>query len=330
MASLLDLVPRCSAPEVVGFANQILSGDEVVTAPKVGVADRADPQPFAAPCPGESGRGTPDDRRGDRELRPDGPEVGDADRVEPAALLRREGIEYLGTYTLFHLDGAAWGIRLYVDRIAATAAKHAPNVGLTARHATAALLVDVLLHEWHHFIEEMVGSLLELDLGLPLVAHFQREVYRNTWPDVRNEALANAFALSELPRHLRASAPVIQKAKRLAKEVMDQCPGAYSRYGEFLRVHSRPASGPYGAGVAAWVMGDVLRSAMSIAPADASAAGAPTANTAGFEGLSQLPVGVLARARKAGTWPMHAAVPVRLLEEGGALAGTFWNVMRTA
>ena len=323
IADLLDARPRCSALAIVEFANTALGGTTSSEALTIGAADR----PGAQDCVARrDGRG----ERDGEESSPREPEDARRDRATATADLSREGIEYLGTYTLFHLDGAAWGIRLYVDRIAHTANELAPVVGLAPAEACATLLVHVLLHEWHHFVEEIAGSLFELDLGRPLVAPFHREVYEKTRPDVLNEALANAFALSELPRHLQARAPVIDKARRLAIETMDRCPPAYSRYGEFPRAASRPACGPYGAGFAAWLLRDVLRSALPITFDAPPTATSPVANSAGVRRRPNPAADVLARTRRAGAWPIHAAVPVRLLAEAGELAGTFSSVMAGA
>jgi hypothetical protein len=165
------------------------------------------------------------------------------------------GMELLGCYHPFHAGDSAWGICLFVDRIGALGAELAAGSAVPKPLMQGALLFAVLRHEWHHYVEEVALSHLEVVARRPdyqAAAAF----YRNNWPDgTLNEALANARCLQETVAHVkrtRVASAHKQIQQELAAMMSRQRP-AYSLFGDFLDTRS------YRSGIAMWMRDAVGR-----------------------------------------------------------------------
>ena len=165
------------------------------------------------------------------------------------------GMELLGCYHPFHAADGAWGIFLFVDRIGALGAELAAGSAAPKQLMQASMLFAVLRHEWHHYIEEVALSHLEVVAQRP---HYQAAsaFYRNHWPDgTLNEALANARCLYETMAHVkktRAASAHKQIRRELAGMMSRQRP-VYSRFGDYLDTRS------YRSGIAMWLRDAVGR-----------------------------------------------------------------------
>ncbi len=165
------------------------------------------------------------------------------------------GMELLGCYHPFHAADSAWGIYLFVDRIGALGAELAAGSAVPTRLMQGALLFAVLRHEWHHYVEEVALSHLEVAARVSCYDGAST-FYRNNWPDgTLNEALANARCLQETLAHVkktRAATTQKQIRQELAGMMSRQRP-AYSRFDDYLDARS------YRSGIAMWLRDAVGR-----------------------------------------------------------------------
>lgn len=163
------------------------------------------------------------------------------------------GTELLGFYRPFHWGEDGWGIYLNVGRIVGLGERLATRAGLAPTQVQGALLYKVIRHEWHHYVEEIAISHVELirqrDLFRPWM-----DQYRRLWPDaVENEALANAKALVDLRRGLgRYARPVlgdsvVEEVMRIIVDMMRGLRGSYGQFGEYVGRHD------YRHGLGAWL-----------------------------------------------------------------------------
>lgn len=141
--------------------------------------------------------------------------------------VERCGSEALGLYALFHSSGTAWGIYLNIDAIGCVA-REMPVPG-PPHIRFGALLLKVLMHEWHHYLEEVALSHLELTSGQNLVLPYQR-LYAKRWPSqVVNESLANAYALDRAASVLRRLPDGGHHIAAL-EDLMRASPGSYREF----------------------------------------------------------------------------------------------------
>lgn len=117
------------------------------------------------------------------------------------------GVEVLGCYVPFHSEEVHWGVYLQMDmllsaasRLAShrTGAQSSPNSSLSE---FAALVSLVLFHEWHHHVEEVAVSLLEVARGKKLLMPWHRAHYKPPHSAI-NERLANADGFAALEQLL--------------------------------------------------------------------------------------------------------------------------------
>lgn len=110
--------------------------------------------------------------------------------------------EFLGWYRAFHPGRRRWGIFIRMDLLAAICCRAWRSAGgPRAYHPAqyfAMYLAQVLLHEWHHFEEELAISELELDLQKGGLWQAGSDWYSKNWPAVVNERLAQASSFDRL------------------------------------------------------------------------------------------------------------------------------------
>ena len=120
------------------------------------------------------------------------------------------GKEALAYYRLFHTEREDWGIYLHVDAIGLycqylfrlqTATGSPPFSGLQFLEIFGALIVTILGHEWHHHVEEVGASGLEVLQSTKRLLPWYAAYY-NPGSNAINETLANADAISTIEGYL--------------------------------------------------------------------------------------------------------------------------------
>lgn len=142
----------------------------------------------------------------------------------------RCGMELLGFYLPFHYYADNWGIYLFSSRIGAFAKELSGKNSIPYEAMLGAIVFNVLKHEWHHFMEEVMLSHIELVSRMSYYLDWSRFYTQNRPNNVINEALANARALKQtryfLPKKLI-------KRKKIIDSLIDMMKGSMGSYREF-------------------------------------------------------------------------------------------------